>query len=338
EYYIPIIPFALINGISGIGTGFSCNIPAYNPLEIVQYLRNKLENIMQLQTAFIPYYSGFQGTITSNGEHKYLVRGKYDKLAADKIRITELPVGTWTMPYITFLEELMDGGVDKNGKKIPSYIKDFTSICTEVSIDIVVEFPRGKLAEYEATVDANGVNGVEKLLKLSSSISSTNMNMFDDQIKLHKYNDVSEIIDAFYGVRYAAYEKRKTYQVNAMQLVLRKLSNRARYILANLDGSIDLRKKSSAQVIELLQRMNFDTFEEDYKYLTKMPMDSVTNENVDSILKEKAQTERDLQVLMNTTIEQMWLRELDEFDAEYGKFMGARMSPTAAGSNSTTTQ
>jgi hypothetical protein len=28
EFYSPIIPFALINGISGIGTGFSCNIAA----------------------------------------------------------------------------------------------------------------------------------------------------------------------------------------------------------------------------------------------------------------------------------------------------------------------
>ena len=29
-FYVPIIPFALVNGISGIGTGFSCNIPAFN--------------------------------------------------------------------------------------------------------------------------------------------------------------------------------------------------------------------------------------------------------------------------------------------------------------------
>ena len=40
EYYIPIIPFALINGISGIGTGFSCNIPAFNPLDMIRYLKH----------------------------------------------------------------------------------------------------------------------------------------------------------------------------------------------------------------------------------------------------------------------------------------------------------
>ena len=43
EYYVPIIPFALMNGISGIGTGFSCNIASYNPLTIVDYLNKKLK-------------------------------------------------------------------------------------------------------------------------------------------------------------------------------------------------------------------------------------------------------------------------------------------------------
>lgn len=337
EYYVPIIPFALVNGISGIGTGFSCNIPAYNPTEIIAYLREKLQGIPPTTSAFVPYYKGFTGTIVPNGENKYLVRGRYEKLAADKIRITELPVGTWTMPYIAFLEELMDGGVDKNGKKTPSLIKDFTSICTEVSIDIVVEFPRGKLTEYEESVDANGVNGLEKLLKLTTSISSTNMNMFDDKIRLHKYNAVAEIIDAFYVVRYEAYHRRKAYQVNAMQQVLRKLSNRARYILANLDGSIDLRKKSAAQVVALLQEMQFDTVDDDYKYLTKMPMDSVTNENVESILQEKAQTEQELAALIGTTIEQMWIRELDELETEYSKFVAVIATKTKAPQKETKT-
>jgi DNA topoisomerase-2 len=35
EYYVPILPFALINGISGIGTGFSCNIAPYHPKDLI---------------------------------------------------------------------------------------------------------------------------------------------------------------------------------------------------------------------------------------------------------------------------------------------------------------
>ena len=56
EYYIPIIPFALINGISGIGTGFSCNIAPYNPTQIIQCLQSMLKNDSIEQIEFVPYY------------------------------------------------------------------------------------------------------------------------------------------------------------------------------------------------------------------------------------------------------------------------------------------
>jgi DNA topoisomerase-2 len=41
-YYVPIIPMVLINGSKGIGTGFSTDIMCYDPIKIIQYLKNKL--------------------------------------------------------------------------------------------------------------------------------------------------------------------------------------------------------------------------------------------------------------------------------------------------------
>jgi DNA topoisomerase-2 len=325
EFYAPIIPFTLINGISGIGTGFSSSIPAYNPKDVVQYLKSKLTNSEYTGGEFIPYYEGFRGTIRKIADNKYLVKGLYEKIGEDKIRITELPVGTWTMPYITFLEGLLDGGLDKAGKKIPPSIKDFTSLCTEVSIDITVVFPKGKLAELEQSVDATtGVNDLEKMMKLTTSLSTTNMHMFNHEFKLHKYVNVGEIIDDFYGVRLDIYGKRKAALIKDMQKKLMKLSNRARYILETLEGVVDLRRKNAQQVTELMDARKFDKLEGDYKYLIKMPMDSVTQENVQSILKEKEETEKELSILTATTLEKMWLSELDEFEREYGLYKKRR--------------
>jgi DNA topoisomerase-2 len=317
EYYVPIIPFALINGISGIGTGFSCNIAPYNPKIIIQYLKNKLSK-QSINTEFVPYYEGFKGTVNKIAEQKYLIKGLYEKISDDKIRITELPVGTWTMPYTTFLESLMDGSsVDKSGKKIPPSIKDFTSVCTEVSIDFTVVFPKDKLADLENSKDANGCNGVEKILKLFTTVSTTNMHMFDSNIKLHKYNSVEEIIEDFYNIRLSTYQKRKDYLVADMEKKLVKLSNRARYIQETLAGNIDLRRKTAEQVTTLLTGMKFDLYDGDYKYLVKMPMDSVTQENVASIMKEKADTEMELSELKGTSLEKMWSMELDELEKQY---------------------
>jgi len=332
EYYVPIIPFALINGISGIGTGFSCNIAPYNPKIIIQYLKNKLSK-RDIDIEFVPYYEGFKGTIHKVAEQKYLIKGLYEKISDDKIRITELPVGTWTMPYTTFLESLMDGSsVDKSGKKIPPSIKDFTSVCTEVSIDFTVVFPKDKLADLENSKDANGCNGVEKLLKLFTTVSTTNMHMFDSNIKLHKYNSVVEIIEDFYNIRLSTYQKRKDHLVADMEKKLIKLSNRARYIQETLASNIDLRRKTAEQVTELLTGMKFALYDGDYKYLVKMPMDSVTQENVANIMKEKADTEMELAELKGTTLEKMWSRELDELEKHYDIYKKKRETIQAGSS------
>ena len=323
EYYVPIIPFALVNGINGIGTGFSCNMLAYNPAQVVEALRLKLKNKPIDSIEFNPYYEGFKGSVQKIDDSKYLIKGKYEKIDTDKIRITELPVGTWTMPYISFLESLVDGST-KNGKKVAPSLRDFTSLSTEVVVDITVVFPRGKLESYESEMGENGINGVEKLLKLTTTQSSTNMHMFNYQHKLHKYANVSEIINAFYPVRLSMYEKRKTYLLAALEKTLKKLSNKAKYILLNLDGKIDLRKKTNVQVEEMLMQQDLDKLEGDYKYLTKMPMDSVTQEHVEHLLKDKEKTEKEYETLKGTSLEKMWSKELDLFEKEYDKYKAHR--------------
>jgi DNA topoisomerase-2 len=336
EFYAPIIPFALVNGISGIGTGFSCNIAPYNPKQIIGYLKDKLKGQTN-NTEFVPYYEGFKGTINKIAEQKYLIKGLYEKIGDDKIRITELPVGTWTMPYTTFLETLMDGStVDKTGKKIPPSIKDFTSVCTEVNVDFNVVFPNGKIQELEASVDLNGCNGIEKLLKLFTTISTTNMHMFNADFKLHKYTSVEEIIEDFYKIRLDIYGKRKAFLVDDMEKKLVKLSNRARYIQETLNGTIDLRKKTAEQVTQLLSGMKFSLIEGDYKYLIKMPMDSVTQENVANIMKEKENTENELNLLKSTPLEKIWYTELDSLDNEYDKYKKVRENIQCGGGSKNT--
>lgn len=324
EYYLPILPFALVNGISGIGTGFSCNIPAFHPTHIVDYLKAKINKI-HTESEFVPYYEGFKGSIRKIDTQKYLIKGLYERLDENKIRISELPVGTWTMPYTSFLESLVDN-VDKNGKKQTPLIKDFTSVSTEVSVDFTVIFPKGKLEELVNTKDDFNIDGVEKLLKLCTTVSTSNMHMFDKDCKLHKYTSVEEIIDGFYDVRYGVYVKRKQHMLEILEHKLKKLSNKAKYIQGNLTDKIDLRRKSAVQVEEILTTLEFDKIDGDYKYLIKMPMDSVTEENVEYIMKDCENAKHELEVLQKTTIEHMWLEELSEFEKHYELYKKKRMA------------
>ena len=73
-------------------------------------------------------------------------------------------------------------------------------------------------------------------------------------------------------------------------------------------------------ITDLLNDKGFVTIDGDFKYLIKMPMDSVTEENVANIVKEKENTEKELQILEKTTTEKMWLSELTTLEKEYAKY------------------
>jgi DNA topoisomerase-2 len=114
--------------------------------------------------------------------------------------------------------------------------------------------------------------------------------------------------------------------IAAIEKELVLLSNKAKYIKENLDGTIDLRKKKKEQVLEMLESKGYDIIDNDgdYKYLTKMPMDSVTEENVEKLLNEKGNKEVELNVIKSTTINQMWSSELDNLSEQYLEYKEVR--------------
>ena len=343
QFYVPILPMVLVNGSKGIGTGFSTDIMCYNPLDIVTYLRDKLSCSSSSSSSssssftstidFIPYYNGFTGEVRKLTETKYLFKGKYERVEGktDTIRVTELPVGFWTEDFKELLNELCDDK-DKDGKKITPIVKDILENYTDTTVDFVVTFSKDKLTELEAITADHGCNGVEKVLKLFTTNSTTNMNLFNAQDRLTKYNSVSAIIDDYYGVRLDFYRKRKEYIIAHLEKALLILSNKVKYIQETLDGTIDLRKKKRTEIVSLLESKGFCVIDDDseYKYLIKMAMDSVSEENVEKMMNEHQTKTIELERIRSTTVEQMWRQELETFSEEYISFLDQRVKSQMA--------
>ncbi len=189
----------------------------------------------------------------------------------------------------------------------------------DTTIDFTITFQKGKLEELEEINGDHGCNGVEKLLKLSTTMSTNNMHLFDSDDKLKKYDKITDIIDDYFIVRLKLYQSRKEYIIKSLERELVLLSNKARYIKENIDGTIDLRKKKKEHVIDMLEHKKYDMIDEDdeYKYLVKLPMDSVTEENVDKLFKEHKNKELELKTIKNMSINTMWNSELTKLREEY---------------------
>jgi DNA topoisomerase-2 len=323
-FYAPIIPMVLVNGTKGIGTGFSTDIMSYNPLDIVRYLNCKLSLETCDDFEFIPYYEGFKGTIHKISEGKFLIKGTYLKTGTDKIKVTELPVGYWTEDFKELLENLLEPGVDKEGKKIIPIIKDYNDMSRDTNIDFDIIFAKGKLEELETNKLDHGCNGLEKLLKLFTTNTTSNMHLFDAEDKLKKYERVEQIIDDYYVTRLKLYQRRKDYMIRALEKELMVLSNKSRYIKEILENTIDLRKKKCEEVTRMLKDKGYDVIDCEYKYLTKMPMDSVTEENIDKLNKEHEHKQIELLNVKTTTTNNMWINELSVLKEEYLEYKEIR--------------
>ena len=88
-----------------------------------------------------------------------------------------------------------------------------------------------------------------------------------------------------------------------------------------MNDTIDLRKKKKNEIVDLLEQKGYDKLDEDneYKYLLKMSMDSVSEENVNSLINDRDSKSTQLEQLKNKTITQMWLEELEALSEEYNK-------------------
>jgi DNA topoisomerase-2 len=334
-YYVPIIPMVLVNGSKGIGTGFSTDVMCYNPLEIISYIKDKLlkegqgkteEQKEKINNKFIPYYEGFKGTIEQIENGKFLIKGCYEKIGTDKIRVTELPIGFWTEDFKELLEKLIEPEVGKDGKKSISIIKDYDDMSKDVNVDFTIEFAKGKLEEVELMKADYGCNGVQKILKLYTTNTNTNMHLFNANDKLHKYESIEEIIDDYYVTRLKMYQTRKEYIISSLEKELLLLSNKSRYISEILNDTIDLRKKKKEDILNLLSSKGYTMMNDDteFKYLVKMPMDSVTEENVQRLNADYSNKEIELTTIKKTTIYEMWELELNKLLQEYLEYKEER--------------
>ncbi|BCR82677.1 DNA topoisomerase 2 [Aspergillus chevalieri] len=333
EIYMPVVPMILINGSDGIGTGWSSNIPNYNPEDVVENLRRMLDG--DEIKPMIPWFKGFNGEVTPLGGDRYKFSGVIKETGDKEVEITELPIRTWTQDFKDKLEEII------KGDKTPSFIKDYKDYNTHTKVHFVIQMDEKNL---QAAVN----QGLEDKFKLSKTLATTNLVAFDPEGRITKYATVDDILKEFYTIRLKYYERRKQYQLNEMQRELDKLTNQARFVQMIIDGELVVSKKKKNVLIGELKSRGFKPFpkvaeavkageaepvveeeeeEEDagdvevasnaYDYLLGMAIWSLTQERVDKLRKQIGEKEMEIDDLIKLSKEDIWKRDLDDFINEW---------------------
>lgn len=336
EWYIPIIPMVLVNGAEGIGTGWACKIPNYDPREIVNNINRMLNH--QDPLPMLPSYKGFKGVIHELGQNQYLVSGEVSVIDKNTIEITELPVRTWTQSYKETVLEPMLQGTDKT----PALISDYKEYHTDTTVKFVVRMSEEKLAQAEAV-------GLHKVFKLQSSLTCNSMVLFDHMGCMKRYDSVNDILKEFFELRLQYYKLRKDWLQGSLGAEAAKLSNQARFVLEKIEGKVSIENKTKRELIRMLVQKGYESDpvaawtkaqeksqEEDdddgndsdgsidsgsssgpnFNYILNMPLWCLTKEKVDELLKQRDHKRGELHDLQKKSSENLWKEDLAVFIEE----------------------
>jgi DNA topoisomerase-2 len=309
EYYAPIIPMVLVNGTEGIGTGFSTKIPPYNPLEIIENLKNIINNKPFRQID--PWWQGFNGIVSKIDDFNYEIYGTWS-VDNNTLTITELPVGEWTTNYKEFLEKLLE--VPEKDKKKPKKENPFLGYKdnnTDTKIHFELKFEDGYL---------ESVKDIDKLFHLYKKYSITNMHLYGPEGHIKRYENIEEIMRDYYQVRLKLYEKRKQYQLDILKAQLEMISYKVKFILLVVEKKLEINNKKKQDIEENLESLEFPRIKESYDYLLSMPLYNLTNEKIEELKKQHDDKQTEYDTLFNLEPKVIWLSELNILEKDYDKW------------------
>jgi len=309
NFYVPIIPMVLVNGANGIGTGWSTDVPNYDPLVIIENLRSFIRH--KKMKPLKPWYRGFRGSIQSVSKGSYHSKGKWWE--NDKgIEITELPIRKWTQDYKEFLQGMLPGAEGKSKVRL----EDFKEYHTEKSVHFSL-----KVSDEEMkNVTSKEGGGVDQAFKLTSTINETNMVLFDAQGKIQKYKSPMQILEEFATVRMRYYKIRKEYLIQKLTVERDLLNNRARFIKMIIEKKLKINNRKKADVVKDLTRLKFQRFGDvkpprtGYEYLLIMQIASLTKERYEELLRLAKEKAAELEKVKSTPHQVMWLHDLDALE------------------------
>lgn len=334
QYYMPIIPMLLVNGTSGIGTAHSTTVPQYNPLELMKWIEVWLDNKGKVKTeskgvtfyetpTLCPYYRGFSGKIEVDGS-RIKIQGVMERTSKHTWTITELPLGRLNVSIKNYCEKLKK--MREEGK-----IKSFTS-----------QKPTLNKPYFTITADDDGIIPNLQNMKLIDSFTTTNMVLFDEKGKLIKFSSVDEILEYYCARRYAFYTIRIEGMLANLKSDLKWVNNKLRFIRVVYDKTLDISNREESELDDEMDEMKFDRKNDSRKTKSKHEEKSEENSenegsfdyllsmqikclNISSVAYKKLEKERmkldeQIKELENTTVEELWKKEMNELKIAYDKW------------------
>lgn len=289
-YYLPIIPMCLVNGSTGLATGYASRIPPHDPVSIIDWYIAKCQN--KKPKTIKPKYYGFTGTIERQDDC-YKLTGIYDKISNVKYKVTELPHTFWTsQSYEMHLRKLEEKG------KILKYENN----SVEDKFEYVITLKNNtKWTEEDE----------EKYLKVSCN-DKWNLTMIRPNGKLHVYdkkNGIEEILQEFYEFRLPYYSKRIENIIRKLELEIKWKTAYIKFCKDVIANKFNFKIDDEEFEKVLLEKYKMPT--EYIQTTMNTPVRNFTKKSLEKYENQLEKIKEDYEYYKNTSPEEEWIKDLE---------------------------
>ena len=282
DFYMPTMPMVLVNGTEGIGTGFSCYVPPFNPDDIKENIKRILggEEVIPMK----PWFRGFRGKVFKDDGGLWITEGTY-RDTGSRLKVTELPPGRWTQDYKEYLDSLAE-------KKM---ITGYTNNSTTDDVDFEIFGYSGK--------------DIVKDLKMRKTFHVSNMHLFHPTKGINRYGSPEEILQDFVELRLEHYKKRKAHLIKVLEARAIMCDHKSKFVSMVIEEELIVFKRKK---VELEKEMSsiFPKIDGNMDYLLNTKTVEYTQERVEALMKEASQAKRELEAMLKTSHIDMWKMDI----------------------------
>lgn len=341
EYYSPIVPYAILEHFTTTSVGWKIDIYARDFNKVLTNVKRMINNeeLLDMESdLWLPQKYDMDGEPIAN---QMSVRMAYSSSTAKEptphcfgkyryikkwniIKITELPIRNWTIPYVKKLEEKKEKYVES----VDAEIQD--------TVNITVKLKSGALEKIMDEYGDETTDPIEHYLELKQNLSK-NLNFVDEDGKVLCCDNYAECIKKWFPTRRKLYEERLKREIILTELNILYYKNIIKYWNDVDSGKIIVPK--SADTESLCNQLRDNKYDKFNLESLKSPKYTPTSELKDKILSSNAsynyiinefsprymtkmaqkkrinkleELENKLKELLSTTWKTIWLKELED--------------------------
>lgn len=282
-HYLPIIPWILVNGISGIAVGFKTEILPRSIKDLtsatLECIKNP-EKFLKADKPIAPTFPSFKGTVAQTGPNQWKTAGVVEYAGKYVFKISELPIGYDRESYVEFLNTLIDKDL----------IKDYDDVCSKDGFGFEVKVS----IQQKSAIDKDPI----KYFKLERSHTEILTTLgYDGKLKI--FESVAQLIHYFVEYRTGKFGDKIAYDIAENEASVNELELKVKFIKLVINRKVDFRTSTKQQLLDFVAD---NVSKEDFaKKFINIPLYECTQDEVNKLEEKIAEKKTVLAQLRKTT-------------------------------------